>query len=455
MVCDSTHCATAAAGLLSLSCGERSGEVIKAVKLGARASCFDVSTDISCSLDAAQAEAEAQCLDKLDCTVNWATAGCGANTTLAVEVGCDTVNATLTVLITILICIIGFALGTTLTSDNFREILRNKKRAFFVGFSSQVGFMPLMAFAFSHGFGFDTLVAVGVVLCGCAPGGTTSNLFTYWADGNVALSIAMSAMSTLLALGTLPLLIVIYIQTGSLGDDGDDDVQMAWGSIFIGLVTILVPVFLGVLLRRYTEKWKPLRVGSVQLPLHEWVEKIGSLIGICFLIAALVVGLRQYPDITNPRNYPKEWGLACFFQPLGCAFGYCVSWLAGLDFADQKAVAFETGVQNYALVIAIITLSYTGCDRADALTFPLIASVPPARVEPPISWPRVPRLLIRRLTVRTSLQVWYVLWSAVLTLAFVGYKRWKRGREPSNSKPPPTKSAASLNAGDDVPVGVV
>jgi len=291
MGCDSTHCATVTEGLAHLSCGERSGEVIRALKLGPAASCF-APADIACSLDAAQAEAEAQCLDKLDCTVRWSDAGCGTNTTLAVEVGCDTVEATLTVLVTVLICVIGFALGTTLTFDNFHQIWLNRKRAFAVGFSSQVGFMPLMAFCFSHAFGFDTLVAVGVVLSGCAPGGTTSNLFTYWVGGNVALSIAMSAASTLLALGTLPLLILIYIQTGSLGDD-KGDVQIAWASIFIGLVAILVPVCLGVLLRRYTESWKPLRVGSVQLPLHEWVEKVGSVVGICFLVAALVVGIRQ------------------------------------------------------------------------------------------------------------------------------------------------------------------
>ena len=118
---------------------------------------------------------------------------------------------TFTLLILLLIFVIIFAMGTTCTLDDFKEVWEHKKRAIIVGWLSQFGFMPLFAFSMARAFEFDDLVAVGVVLCGAAPGGTTSNLFTYWVGGNVSLSIAMSLASTACAVFMLPLLTEIYV----------------------------------------------------------------------------------------------------------------------------------------------------------------------------------------------------------------------------------------------------
>ena len=148
---------------------------------------------------------------------------------------------TLSILTLLVICFIhlSLAVGTTVVLEEMRQIYRSKKRAFLLGWVSQFGFMPLMAFAFARYLDFDQLVAVGVVLVGMAPGGSTSNLFTLWARGNVALSVAMSAASTTCALFMLPLLYLLYVRVGlGLGDALDLPVV----NIVIALLTIVVPV---------------------------------------------------------------------------------------------------------------------------------------------------------------------------------------------------------------------
>ena len=147
---------------------------------------------------------------------------------------------TLSILTLLVICFIhlSLAVGTTVVLEEMRQIYRSKKRAFLLGWVSQFGFMPLMAFAFARYLDFDQLVAVGVVLVGMAPGGSTSNLFTLWARGNVALSVAMSAASTTCALFMLPLLYLLYVRVGlGLGDALDLPVV----NIVIALLTIVVP----------------------------------------------------------------------------------------------------------------------------------------------------------------------------------------------------------------------
>ena len=93
------------------------------------------------------------------------------------------------------------------------------------------------------------------------------------------------------------------------------------------------------------------------------MQLVGSTLGGLFLLAAVVTGISDNPDLMKPSVYPGEWVLAAFFQPVGCLFGLCAATLAGLDGRDRITVALETGVQNYTLVIAICSLTYSGCTR--------------------------------------------------------------------------------------------
>ena len=167
----------------------------------------------------------------------------------------------------------------------------------------------------------------------------------------------------------LPLNIEIYINTG-LSNDADLELPIA--DIFITLLSIIVPVTLGMLLRRRTWTCGP---GRLHAPLYVWVTKGGSVVGIVFFVAAAVAGMTTYPDLLNARKYPGEWGLAALFQPLGCFIGWVMAKAASLHDSDLRAVALETGVQNYPLILALISLSFKAgsCEWEEISRFVLIS----------------------------------------------------------------------------------
>lgn len=142
----------------------------------------------SCDITAALNYLERSCLGSEACTVDAPSViaeACpaaleGTTLTVTASISCQIPGGldTITILVLVLYVAISLGLGATLTLDPFIQIWRHKKRAFLIGWASQFGFMPLMAFALSHALGLDVLVAIGAILCGCAPGGATSNLLT-------------------------------------------------------------------------------------------------------------------------------------------------------------------------------------------------------------------------------------------------------------------------------------
>ena len=283
------------------------------------------------------------------------------------EGGSNPIDA-MSIITLLVICFIALSTGTTIVASDLRVIMASKKTAFLIGWVSQFGFMPLMAFALARAFGFEPISAVGVVLIGMSPGGSTSNLFTLWAKGNVALSIAMSAASTICAFFMLPLLYLVYVRAG-LGIDGAS-MQLPVLNLLIALFSIVIPVTIGALIRRYnTTK----RIG--RLYIYQWIEIAGGAIGGLFLVAAIVTGALDNPHLMVPTSYPREWGLAAMFQPLGCLFGLTAGHLCKLDPRDVRAVSLETGVQNYALIIALVNLSFTGCTHRLVSVFVLVSSL--------------------------------------------------------------------------------
>lgn len=264
----------------------------------------------------------ARCLDEEECTLSLddfsgGLTGCDVNATqqLYVQVTCDAPGFDpLSILSLAFIAMIGLALGTTLDLADFYQVLKSQKKGVAIGWASQFGFMPLFAFLIAKGTGMDVLAATGLVMCGCAPGGSTSNLFTYWSRGDVALSITMSALSTLCALGMYPLLVFVYVTTGL---DAGDVPEVPFVNILISLVLIMVPAACGVLIRnKCTER---MLCGK---HIYEVVEKVGSVGGVIFLIAALYIGVTETPDLFDMSKYWEIWVISAAFQPAGCVFGF-------------------------------------------------------------------------------------------------------------------------------------
>lgn len=276
-----------------------------------------------------------------------------------------------TVLLFAMICFIALSMGCTITVDSLKEVWTTKRRAFLIGMFSQFLLMPPVMFGLAHAFGLPSRVAIGVVLMGSAPGGSTSNLLTSWAGGNVALSVAMSATSTVCALFMLPLNIEIYINTGLTNDA---DLELPFRDIFITLLSIVLPVTLGMLLRRSACSCGP--AGRFHAPLYVWIQKAGNVVGLIFLVGAFVAGCVTYPELLNAGKYAGEWGLAAIFQPLGCAIGFAMAKATKLDEPDLRAVALETGVQNYPLILALVSLSFKvgSCEWEEISRFVLIST---------------------------------------------------------------------------------
>ena len=193
MACTAQLCAASAGETLSLSC-EKTDTIQSIAALGIDTVAYVPSCDTEfttnassfCNLGSVQEILETACVDNMRCDVATADLigdacpGVAGDLTLFARVECaeETGIDTLTSLILVLYFAISLGLGATLQSDNFRDIFRMKKRAFLLGWCSQFGFMPLMAFAASHIFSLPIEHAIGVILCGMAPGGSTSNLLT-------------------------------------------------------------------------------------------------------------------------------------------------------------------------------------------------------------------------------------------------------------------------------------
>jgi len=263
------------------------------------------------------------------------------------------------------VLLIALSAGTSIDQGDFAAIWKNKKRALLVGFTSQYGFLPLVSFLVVKALQLPELTAVSVLLLAICPSGAMSNLLTQWTNGNVALSVCMSATSTIIAVVSVPVLFAVYVK-GALG--ALDSFTMPYGNLITAFVSLVIPVSLGALIRRRNTQMK--LCGRF---LHEWLRTVTDVISVIFLSCFVIQASRENEDLFNVAKHPKLWIIGCLFVPTGFLFGLSLSYVVGLDFRDARAVAFETGHQNIALGYAIIDLSFSGCVNEELKTFLHIA----------------------------------------------------------------------------------
>lgn len=147
--------------------------------------------------------------------------------------------------ITIFLGIIMFGMGLTLQADDFKELVR-KPWQVIIGVIAQYTIMPLVAFGLAFGLHLPAEIAVGVILVGCCPGGTASNVMTFLAKGNTALSVAVTTISTLLAPVVTPLLIMLFAK---------EWLPVSPGSLFISILqAVLFPIIAGLIVKMFFRK---------------------------------------------------------------------------------------------------------------------------------------------------------------------------------------------------------
>ena len=260
-------------------------------------------------------------------------------------------------LLGVLMMIIMLGMGASLTFRDFHIAFR-KPQGLLIGLLCQYGIMPLLGYLLAVTLGLPPAVAVGLLLMGCMPGGTTSNIFTYFSKGALALSIMMTVNSTLVAVIMVPLLLSFY--GGLMAVSGEYVIPAA--NVAQVLVVLLVPTVIGIALR----KWNP-NVGAT-------IELVGALLGvfvILFLIGSWV-----------PRNWSllmaTPWPVYLAAIGLGVAgmlLGFLLSRALKQDGRRARTIALETGIQNGPLAILIVTLTFTGTMQQQVLLIPVLYSL--------------------------------------------------------------------------------
>lgn len=222
-------------------------------------------------------------------------------------------------------------MGLTLTFDDFRRIAR-MPRAVAIGFVAQYTIMPLLAWGIATRLDLPTYFAVGLILVGCCPGGTASNLVSYIAKADVALSVVMTVCSTMAAVILTPLLTQLF--AGKLVPVD------TWMLFKQTLQVVILPVVLGVLLNR----WVPQLVQRV-MP----VAPLLSVLGVC-MICALVFAANADTILT----YGAELILAvALLHGGGFLMGYQFARILGCETQGARTISIEVGMQNSGLAIVL------------------------------------------------------------------------------------------------------
>lgn len=252
-------------------------------------------------------------------------------------------------LLVALVFVIMFGLGAGLTPRDFKLALR-RPYGLIIGLLTQFGIMPALSYVlvvlvlFQLPREYAIPVAIGALLMGCVPAGTTSNIFTYFSKGNLALSVIMTTNSTLWALLLTPLMLALY---GSFIFTESTDLQIPILNIVVTLATLLIPVVAGMLVRRYSAN-----IGAV-------MELLGGFFGLFFIVFLMATWVpRNWALLTSTpwQTYVVAIGLGLF----GIAIAYTIARAIRLHPMNARTIGLETGIQNGPLAIAIVLLSFAG-----------------------------------------------------------------------------------------------
>ena len=239
----------------------------------------------------------------------------------------------------IILALIMLGLGLGLKIDDFTRILKTPKD-FFVGFFSQLIILPLVAYLLIIILKVPPEIAIGVMIIAAAPGGVTSNILTKFANGDVALSISLTAVISLISIITVPL--IIFTSADLFGiTDISQNISMTGIALKMFLV-VTVPVILGMIIRKFAENFVNSKI--------QIFEKLNIILFVIFFIAAFYEERESFIDCL------MQAGFITFILNITMMI---VAYYLGKTFASgikqQKCIALECGLQNGTLAIFVST----------------------------------------------------------------------------------------------------
>jgi len=260
----------------------------------------------------------------------------------------------------IALAFIMFALGLGVTGTDFLRVIKQPKD-FFVGAISQIILLPVIAFVLVKIWPISPELAIGVMIIAAAPGGVTSNILTSFARGDVALSISLTAIISLLSVITVPFIIVTSL--GLLGSENvSQNISLTSMAISMFLI-VTVPVITGMIFRRFAS--------NTAINFEPIAKKISVVLFIIVLLGAILA------EKDNIVSYFADAGLITFvLNVLMMVVAFYVAKLFGTGNAQKKCIAIECGLQNGTLAIFVgTTLFGGGAFVIPAATYSLIMFV--------------------------------------------------------------------------------
>ena len=253
-------------------------------------------------------------------------------------------NIVTDVILPLALAFIMFVLGLGLTGADFLRVIK-QPRDFFVGAFSQVILLPIVAFILVTIWPISPELAVGVMIIAAAPGGVTSNLLTSFAKGDVALSISLTAIISLLCVITIPFIVLKSV--GLLGDSNiSQDISLLSMSRDMFLI-VTVPAILGMILRKISY--------GITSKLEPIAKKISIILFILVLLGAIVA------ERENVVSYFAQAGLITLvLNVVMMIVAYYVAQLLASGTKQKKCITIECGLQNGTLAIFVATSIFGG-----------------------------------------------------------------------------------------------
>ena len=236
------------------------------------------------------------------------------------------------------LAIIMFGLGLGLTISDFMRVIK-KPKDFIVGFICQVILLPVIAFALIQIISLPIELAMGVMIIAAAPGGVTSNILTKFADGDVALSVSLTAIVSLLSILIVPL--IVFNSAEFLGIEILNEISMVNIAIKMFFV-VTVPVTLGMIVRSLMTNFIISKTLTIQ-----------RLSVILFLIVFVAIWVEEWDRVIS---FITRAGIIAFILNITMIFtGYYVAKFFATGVAQRKCISLECGLQNGTLAVVVTT----------------------------------------------------------------------------------------------------
>jgi BASS family bile acid:Na+ symporter len=247
-----------------------------------------------------------------------------------------TADPLLTLFLPAALGIIMLGLGLSLSLADFARVAKFPKPVL-IGLACQLLLLPLACFFLAKAFGLAPALAVGLMLLAASPGGTTANLYSHLAHGDVALNITLTAVNSVVAILTMPLIVnlsLAYFMTA------EQAIPLQFAKVVQVFAIVLGPVAIGMWLRS--------RFPGFAERMQKPVKIVSALFLLLIILLAVAKDWRTFVDYA-----PAVGGAALAFNLLSMAVGYCVPRLLKLNLRQAIAIAMEIGIHNGTLAIAL------------------------------------------------------------------------------------------------------